>query len=301
MLTVRCPCGEVYHADDAHAGRALRCVMCGQVLAIKDAASARADTTTRTGTELWPQPQVLRRNRWTGRRLGGVGAAAGLGLLLVLVLRGAFRAPPSPSTSSQVSPAALGSPGSEASQAPEQAYVPTSIPPGPIPAPEVVAPAAAAPAEEPPAPAPRPPNRLATGDTPYAGGIRSGRSEITAENGTETDAMVRVIRQSTVDDRNVRSFYVRSHDQYVATDIPPGQYVLRVAFGEDWDTAARGFRSYKSYSETETFAVTETTSKEVREDGEVLSTSASRVSITLHKVSHGNFSSHPIDEDEFWK
>jgi hypothetical protein len=36
-------------------------------------------------------------------------------------------------------------------------------------------------------------------------------------------------------------------------------------------------------------------------DEEVTRTRASKISITLHKVPHGNFKSHPIDEDEFWK
>jgi hypothetical protein len=58
----------------------------------------------------------------------------------------------------------------------------------------------------------------------------------------------------------------------------------------------------KSFSKTQTFIVEERTwTESVDTDEEVTRTRASKISITLHKVPHGNFKSHPIDEDEFWK
>lgn len=145
------------------------------------------------------------------------------------------------------------------------------------------------------------PNRLRTGSAPYTGGIRSGRSGITVDNGTDTDAIVRVVRFRDGGQEKVRNFYVRAHDQFVAKRIPPGEYVLRVAFGTDWNSETRKFNYRKSFSETQTFAVDETTWTETRDEGEVLRTRSSKLSITLHKVLHGNFQSHPINEDEFWQ
>src|SRR2546428_339401 len=38
MLTVKCNCGETYHADEAHIGRSLRCIRCDQLISITGAA-----------------------------------------------------------------------------------------------------------------------------------------------------------------------------------------------------------------------------------------------------------------------
>lgn len=146
------------------------------------------------------------------------------------------------------------------------------------------------------------PNRLRTGSAPYTGGIRSGHSEITVDNGTDTDAVVRVVRFMAGSQEKVRNFYVRSHDQFTAKRIPPGEYVLRVAFGTDWNPETRRFNYRKSFTESQPFTVDETTWTETREDGEVLRyNQPSKLSITLHKVPHGNFRIHPINEDEFWQ
>lgn len=145
------------------------------------------------------------------------------------------------------------------------------------------------------------PNRLRTGSAPYTGEIRLGESKITVDNGTDTEAIVRVVRFRDGGQEKVRNFYVRAHDQFVAERIPPGEYVLRVAFGTDWNSEARKFNYRKSFVETQTFAVDETTWTETRDEGEVLRTRSSALSITLHEVLHGNFQSHPINEDEFWQ
>lgn len=145
------------------------------------------------------------------------------------------------------------------------------------------------------------PNRLRTGSVPYTGEIRLGHSEITVDNGTDTDAVVRVVRFGESNQQKVRNFYVRSHDQFIAKRIPPGEYVLRVAFGTDWNPETRRFNYRKSFTETQTFTVEESVSTELREDGEVLRTRSSKLSITLHKVPHGNFQNHPINEEEFWQ
>lgn len=158
-----------------------------------------------------------------------------------------------------------------------------------------------APIVNPPVFEPIDPIRLKTGTALYSGRRISGHSTITVDNGTDTDAVVRVIRFSNGIQEKVRNFYLQAHSKYTAKQIPPGIYILKVAFGMDWNLDERKFNYKKSYSKTQNFTVDETTSIESTDDGEVQRIRSSALSITLHKVRHGNFKTHPIDEDEFWQ
>jgi hypothetical protein len=127
---------------------------------------------------------------------------------------------------------------------------------------------------------------------PWGKGIESGYSTLTVENGTGTDAVVKVVRLGEKE-QLVRNFYIPQGKQFTAEKIPPGRYVLRVAFGTDWDAKARRFTAARSFSETEEFRVTEEeTNGGVR---------YSVLTMTLHKVLNGNFKTDPIDEDDFDK
>jgi hypothetical protein len=128
------------------------------------------------------------------------------------------------------------------------------------------------------------------GMAPWGRGIESGYSTLTVDNGTATDAVVKVVRLGAKEEL-VRNFYVPHGKQFTAEKIPPGQYVLRVAFGTDWDAKARKFAADRSFSETEAFDVSE----EKTDDGVRYSV----LTITLHKVLNGNFKSDPIDEEAF--
>jgi hypothetical protein len=94
---------------------------------------------------------------------------------------------------------------------------------------------------------------------------------------------------------------VRSNDKFVAKQIPQGEYVLKVAFGTDWNSDTRKFNYRRSFGKTQKFTIDETTSEEQTDEEEVEHTRYSKLSITLHKVPHGNFKTYPINEDEFWK
>jgi uncharacterized protein YbaR (Trm112 family) len=145
------------------------------------------------------------------------------------------------------------------------------------------------------------PNRLRTGAVPSKNEIRSGHSEITVDNGNDTDSLVRVLRFMDGKQQNIRIFYVRSNDKFIAKQIPQGEYVLKVAFGTDWNADTRKFNYRRSFGKTQKFTIDETTSEEQTDAGEVKHTKYSKLSITLHKVPHGNFKSYPINEDEFWQ
>jgi hypothetical protein len=60
----------------------------------------------------------------------------------------------------------------------------------------------------------------------------------------------------------------------------------------DWNESARRFNFRSSFSETQRFTLRE----EISGDGVRYG-----MSITLHKVLNGNFESHAISEEEFWR
>jgi hypothetical protein len=136
------------------------------------------------------------------------------------------------------------------------------------------------------------PNTLRIGSAPLGRGVRSGYSTLTVENGTDTDALVRVIRFLR-GEQLIRNFYIPANRTFTAEEIPPGNYVLRVAFGKDWNVPERRFNFRRSFSQTETFEISEFETEDV--------TTFSKMRITLHKVLHGNFHSQEISEEEFWR
>jgi hypothetical protein len=144
------------------------------------------------------------------------------------------------------------------------------------------------------------PNRLANGASPFGAGYRSGRSSLTVQNGTDTDALVRVIRLGSYE-QLVRNFYVPANESFTASELPTGTYVMRVAFGSDWNEAEKSFNFRKSFTQTDTFEANETEHSEPVYGGVRTTLRASRLSITLHKVRDGNFSSKQISEEDFWR
>jgi hypothetical protein len=140
------------------------------------------------------------------------------------------------------------------------------------------------------------PNRLHTGATPLGDGVRDGRCIVKVINGTDTDALVRVIR---IDDGEqlFRNFYLIAGTTFTAEKFASGNYVLKVAFGSDWNEGAKRFNFRRSFEKTELFTLNET--KEPTTGGYV--TKFTNMTLTLHKVIDGNFHSSPISEAEFWR
>jgi len=147
---------------------------------------------------------------------------------------------------------------------------------------------------------PENPNVLPLGAAPFDYDVREGNSTLTVDNGTTADALVRVIRVSYPTE-SIRNFFIPANEKYTAEQIPAGSYMLRVAFGKDWNSDTRKFNYRQSFSETDKFVVTETTWNEPDPEGYIKHTEASQMSITLHKVPFGNFESHQITEEDFWR
>ena len=147
---------------------------------------------------------------------------------------------------------------------------------------------------------PNNPRTLPLGASPFGPGIASGHSTLLVKNGTDTDAMVRVIALAPTP-QMVRNVYIPAGRNFTSEFLPPGNYVLRVALGKDWNDSNRRFNYRQSFEETQPFDIAETTSVEPTAEGTVTHTRFSQMSITLHKVLNGNFHSHPISEEQFWR
>ena len=141
------------------------------------------------------------------------------------------------------------------------------------------------------------PYRLPHGASPFGLGIRGGHSTLTVDNGTDTDAAVKLIRGKI---QLIRSIYIHHGERLTVPQIPPGKYVLRVAFGEDWNPKDHKFNFRRSFLESEVFEITETTSVRENEEGQRTETQYwDDMSVTLHKVLQGNFRTHEISEEVF--
>jgi phage FluMu protein Com len=147
---------------------------------------------------------------------------------------------------------------------------------------------------------PKNPKRLPNGASPLGSGIRGGHSRLTLDNGTENDALVTLLRLLEANKKQqVRNFYIQEGRKLTTDEIPPGMYVLIVAFGKDWDFKHRRFNFRRGFSETEPFEISETSLQ--TEDGQPIRTRYTKMSLTLHKVFYGNFKSHEISEEKFIK
>lgn len=147
---------------------------------------------------------------------------------------------------------------------------------------------------------PQNPNILPLGAAPFSYNIRGGQSTLTVDNGTKLDALIRVIRINN-GNQNIRDFFIPTGKKFTATELPSGEYVIKIAYGKDWNSTSRKFNYHQSFSESESFEVTEKTWNESVEDGYIEHTQASDMFITLHKVPYGNFKTYTISEEEFWR
>lgn len=143
------------------------------------------------------------------------------------------------------------------------------------------------------------PVSLPLGSSPFGGGIRSGNSLITIDNGTKDDALVKLFRFKDNKEKLIRNFYIPAGKKIAANKIPQGEYKLKVSFGNDWDRKLRKFNYNRHFSMTEPFDITETKWTEPVEEGYIERTRYTKMNITLHKVMYGNFKSHEISEEAF--
>lgn len=75
-----------------------------------------------------------------------------------------------------------------------------------------------------------------------------GRSTLTVENGTSSDALVKLVEDGDLRRLN-SAFYVRSGERWVAEGIAPGTYILMFALGQGFDQNTGGFSGSTRYFE----------------------------------------------------
>ena len=156
---------------------------------------------------------------------------------------------------------------------------------------EILAPVVAGP--------PANPKRLPAGFSPLGDRQLSGKSNLTIENGTEYDALVKVMMLVDGKPSMVRNFYVPAQSNWTEERMPPGSYILRFAQGLDWDAVMRKFTYHPTFGESIPFELAEREWTE-NVDGRLhRKATFDQKRITLHKIPHGNFPTEPIDEARF--
>lgn len=283
MLTIKCQCGEVFHADESHAGRAIRCRKCGQILGIGTSppTMGRAEPAEIPRQETHEKPSRRPRLR---RWIGGLAifVAALVVFALISVYRGTDRGPAVQSVPGPKPPAA-----SLPSRPPFVSVPKTSIPSPyrPEEAPKIskLSPPPLLPVRKPPT------NRLKTGVNIWEPVGTSGRGTLRIHNGTNYDAAVALLDIDTNETR--RFVYIRAGDVAVISAIPPCQGQLSFALGHNWD-GAEGFLEDESLSVFERPLQFE---ESRRENGIEYAT----YSVTLHPVPQGKARTRRLSKEEF--
>jgi hypothetical protein len=196
MTTVRCTCGETYHADEQHAGRRIRC-RCGKVLNIVAAPNPRElagsqelGPSSRTPVDRAPEAHPRRVSKPTALRWVVAASVAGSLLLSWGVYR--IANPPQEKKSSAS----------------------VRLPPPAIPAPvATVQPVL-------------PPCSPETQFRPRSGAELGGRpggglGRLRVANGTDSDAVAVLIDDATEGPR--RAIFIRSGESGAMTSVPPGR------------------------------------------------------------------------------
>lgn len=263
VLTINCQCGEVFHAEERHIGRAIKCGRCGQVLGI----GAMAPTPPLPGSMGSPAPAgaPMASGRWSMHRWG-IAALAFVTVVTTVWL------------------AVLLFPREEERQ---QAVTYVPVPQAPA---EVASKPAAEPIP-PRAPTPKPPvNRLKTGTNIWTPLGASGRGTLRIHNGTSYDAAVTLLDEKTKTTR--RFVYIRAREMTTLSTIAPCQCRLFFAFGTDWDARVEEFRddpSFSVFDDVLRFTESETDS----------GVQWATFSVTLHPVPEGKAKTTRLSKEEF--
>lgn len=144
-------------------------------------------------------------------------------------------------------------------------------------------------------------NKLNNGDSPldncFGKGRYGGKAYLVFDNSNSTDAIVCLVNQ--YDGKTIRNEYIRAGDEFKMTQIPSGNYYLKVCYGNDWNPEKENFCGTNGafqrnvhYSKSDNFGDT----IEIENSAYSFTTG----SITLYAVQNGNMSSENINESTFF-
>jgi len=288
MITVRCQCGEVYHADEQHVGRYIRC-KCGEFLEVTavlqnpNASSiftpppSAPPAQNKENARSWSIP--IPRNR-AKQAMVVLAVVLAVALMIWLLIQNnhpsqngdATTTLPqgTPAISYPDSPTANNHKGSPASA--------SSVNPPPVPGPT-------------PDPLPCPIEAVVrpVSGAELGGRYRGGLGRLTVTNGAQYDAVSVLLDGDS--GAPLRAIFIRSGESGVVTEVPVGSYKVCFQFGTDW-LKERRFCNPKGTSEfDELFEF-----QELELPGE---TQYSVFRVTLHPVFGGRAKTHPVPDSTF--
>jgi len=305
VLTIQCHCGEVFHAEEQHVGRAIKCWRCGQLLSVGALPPQPADPVFVHGTP--PKDGVAHgrqpKHRWGFALLALTTLVVTAALGVLFILRSdekqkpiTFPPPPPPvAQEGNLEGTKSLSKGNEQREAVTVAGAARNLStPPPQPAPPAISRPVASqtPALAPPplSTLTPPATRLRTGTNIWPPLGAPGRGTLRIHNGTGYDAAVTLRDTETLEDR--RYVYLRARDVITVGDLAPCQCRLFFALGTDWDVDAEEFRedpSFAVFDDILRFAETET------EQG----IEWAEFSVTLHPVPDGKARTTQLSKQEF--
>ena len=240
MIDVTCQqCGAVYHSEELHIGKHLRCPRCGSLVPILDAArdiTRRPLSSAPSPTQVHHTHTVKPVSRFKSAytvplALGILIALGGVGLVAHFMDTDASQTGTARVSDIEESPVVQQqAPTSQQGSTPELTII------GEEPLPKADKPKRFA------DPRPTKYNSLPTG-TRIAEDIGTdGHGELTVENGTSEDAVVRLAHTGIDVDQTVRWFFVRAHSSDHEAGIPEGTYRLTFTSGLNWVESEDTFR-----------------------------------------------------------
>lgn len=260
MIDVACAqCGTVYHTLEANVGKHILCTKCGHVITIVLAVTRPAPSA----------PVVIPTRVSEGKRKFYKWFVA---VVAVVVLVAAFLPLRHANT-------------------PKQTVAPK---PQDTPKWEVVSeePKTSLPTEPTPDPRPTEYNSLPTETRIERDSGTQGHGELTVENGTTEDAVVRLSDATT--DQTVRWFFVKAKSSARMTRIPQGIYRLAYTTGLNWVESDDAFSWQPTYDEFERqFQYDESRDSE--------GIQFHKISVTLNAVLLGKVHTRTISREEFLK
>ena len=142
-----------------------------------------------------------------------------------------------------------------------------------------------------------------TGDRPYQSTYGKGsydsqtQNSLLIRNGSSTDAVVFLERTNG---RKVRHVFIERGDNYTMTNIPGGEYVIKIMQGTDWNpekdngsgNPKGGFMYYCSISKSESYDAFDYPYPSSGQYGQF--------EVTLYKVQNGNMQTEAINENDLF-
>lgn len=266
MITIRCTCGETYHADEQHIGRRIRCHRCGKVLEVVTASrpqdlvgsQARSGSSPAKPLDTSAEAYPRRTSKPATSRWMVAASLAGLFLLSW----GVYHIVNLPQ---------------------ERIVTPSVRPPAlPVPPPTTTVQPLLPPCQSEAQSRPRSGAEL-------GGRYRGGLGRLRVANGTDLDAVAVLIDDATEGPR--RAIFIRSGESGAMTSVPPGRYRLRFQLGSEW-LAERRFCRTRGTSEFDgPFDFEEVES--------VTGTRYSTYEVTLHTVPEGTARTHVVPDERF--